>query len=173
MKKHISGLIVIQSATILSSYFSDDHKARSHFIWKYSPPGHTKMAMLFRSFKKNQLISLFKCFQQQQQILLFSKHRVTIGEMPSKPNDEILKPMSLETANSKQLLHDRIYKVIERFKQEEGDTGSAAVQIAVMTERIQNLARHFAGNKKDFGSRRGFQVGNVLIYFMTSIKFYY
>jgi len=101
---------------------------------------------------------LTKLSCQQQQQAYFSKHRVTIGPMPSKPDEEILKPMSLETANSKQLLHDRIYKVIERFKQEDGDTGSAAVQIAVMTERIQNLARHFAGNKKDFGSRRGFQV---------------
>lgn len=35
------------------------------------------------------------------------------------------------------------------------DTGSPEVQIAILTERINNLSTHMQSNKKDFGSRRG------------------
>lgn len=37
----------------------------------------------------------------------------------------------------------------------EGDTGSAEVQIAILTERIVNLTDHFKGHAKDNHSRRG------------------
>lgn len=37
----------------------------------------------------------------------------------------------------------------------EGDTGSPEVQIAVLTERINNLTEHLRSNKKDHHSRRG------------------
>ena len=37
----------------------------------------------------------------------------------------------------------------------EGDTGSADVQIARLTDRIVKLTHHMAGNKKDLSSRRG------------------
>ena len=37
----------------------------------------------------------------------------------------------------------------------EGDTGSAEVQIAILTERIVNLTSHFKGHAKDNHSRRG------------------
>jgi small subunit ribosomal protein S15 len=37
----------------------------------------------------------------------------------------------------------------------EGDTGSPEVQIAILTERIQNLSGHMKDNHKDFHSRRG------------------
>jgi len=38
------------------------------------------------------------------------------------------------------------------------DTGSTEVQIAVLTERINNLTEHFKMHKKDFHSRRGLLV---------------
>jgi small subunit ribosomal protein S15 len=38
------------------------------------------------------------------------------------------------------------------------DTGSSSVQIAVMTERILNMTRHFTANRKDKGSTRSFQI---------------
>lgn len=44
---------------------------------------------------------------------------------------------------------------IERFKQHTTDTGSPAVQIALLTERINQLTVHFKGHGKDFGSRQG------------------
>ena len=35
------------------------------------------------------------------------------------------------------------------------DSGSADVQVAILTERIKNLTEHLKTHKKDFGSRRG------------------
>lgn len=46
-------------------------------------------------------------------------------------------------------------KIIDEFKTHARDTGSAEVQIAVLTERINSLAEHFKQHKKDFHSRRG------------------
>ena len=45
--------------------------------------------------------------------------------------------------------------VIEAHAKHEGDTGSAEVQIALLTARINGLADHFKANKKDFHSRTG------------------
>lgn len=45
--------------------------------------------------------------------------------------------------------------VIEKFKTHETDTGSADVQVAILTERIEELAGHLKKNPKDNHSRRG------------------
>jgi small subunit ribosomal protein S15 len=44
---------------------------------------------------------------------------------------------------------------IEKFRAHESDTGSARVQIAVLTERINYLTDHFRQHAKDHHSRRG------------------
>ena len=44
---------------------------------------------------------------------------------------------------------------ITRYRTHDGDTGSAPVQIALLTERINYLTTHFRGHEKDFHSRRG------------------
>ena len=46
-------------------------------------------------------------------------------------------------------------EVIKKFAKEKGDTGSPEVQIAILTERINNLTGHFKDHKKDVHSRRG------------------
>ncbi len=46
-------------------------------------------------------------------------------------------------------------KIIEKFKEHVEDTGSAAVQIALLSERISYLTEHLKKHKKDFHSRRG------------------
>lgn len=46
-------------------------------------------------------------------------------------------------------------EIINQFKMHEGDTGSAEVQIALISERINQLNQHFETYKKDHGSRRG------------------
>ena len=46
-------------------------------------------------------------------------------------------------------------EIIRAFAREEGDTGSPQVQIAILTERINNLTGHFKDHKKDVHSRRG------------------
>ena len=46
-------------------------------------------------------------------------------------------------------------KTIETFKLHAKDTGSADVQVALLTERINHLTEHLQTNKKDHSSRRG------------------
>jgi small subunit ribosomal protein S15 len=49
-------------------------------------------------------------------------------------------------------------KTIDGFKLHERDTGSADVQIALLTQRINHLTGHLQTNKKDHSSRRGLLV---------------
>jgi small subunit ribosomal protein S15 len=44
---------------------------------------------------------------------------------------------------------------IAKYRSHAGDTGSAQVQIALLTERINYLTDHFKGHVKDFHGRRG------------------
>jgi small subunit ribosomal protein S15 len=46
-------------------------------------------------------------------------------------------------------------EIIEKFKKSEADTGSTEVQIALLTQRINELTEHFKVHKKDHHSRRG------------------
>ena len=46
-------------------------------------------------------------------------------------------------------------KTIDGFKLHERDTGSADVQIALLTQRINHLTEHLKNNTKDHSSRRG------------------
>jgi small subunit ribosomal protein S15 len=46
-------------------------------------------------------------------------------------------------------------KLIEGFRLHESDTGSADVQVALLTERINHLTEHLQTNAKDHSSRRG------------------
>lgn len=46
-------------------------------------------------------------------------------------------------------------EVIKTFAKKAGDTGSPEVQIAILSERINNLTEHFKTHTKDNHSRRG------------------
>lgn len=46
-------------------------------------------------------------------------------------------------------------QVITENATKPNDTGSPQVQVAILTERINNLSAHMQTNKKDFSSRRG------------------
>lgn len=46
-------------------------------------------------------------------------------------------------------------KIIDEYKRDEKDTGSPEVQIAILTERINELTEHLKIHKKDDHSRRG------------------
>lgn len=50
---------------------------------------------------------------------------------------------------------ERKAQLIKESATKQGDTGSPEVQVAILTERINNLSTHMQANKKDFGSRRG------------------
>lgn len=45
--------------------------------------------------------------------------------------------------------------VVTDLQTNKKDTGSAAVQVGIMTERIKELTEHLKVNKKDFAARRG------------------
>jgi len=53
------------------------------------------------------------------------------------------------------LLKEEKKEIIEKFRTHENDTGSAEVQIAILTSRINNLNEHLKSNKMDHHSRRG------------------
>lgn len=53
------------------------------------------------------------------------------------------------------LLREKKENIINAFKHHSQDTGSAEVQIALLTERINTLGEHFKSHKKDIHSRRG------------------
>ena len=55
--------------------------------------------------------------------------------------------MSITKENKKNLINE--------YSKNEKDTGSAGVQIAVLTERIKNLTEHFKTHNKDNHSKRG------------------
>ncbi len=50
---------------------------------------------------------------------------------------------------------ERKVALIKEFARDDKDTGSPEVQVAILTERINNLSTHFKNNKKDNHSRRG------------------
>lgn len=53
------------------------------------------------------------------------------------------------------LLQARKHEIISEYQVHETDTGSADVQVAMLTERINKLSAHLKINKKDHASRRG------------------
>ncbi len=53
------------------------------------------------------------------------------------------------------LLQEKKQEIIGSYQVHETDTGSADVQVAMLTERISRLSDHLKTNKKDHGSRRG------------------
>ncbi|KOO46571.1 30S ribosomal protein S15 [Priestia koreensis] len=53
------------------------------------------------------------------------------------------------------ITQERKNELIAEYKTHESDTGSAEVQIAILTEQINNLNEHLRTHKKDHHSRRG------------------
>jgi small subunit ribosomal protein S15 len=53
---------------------------------------------------------------------------------------------------------ERKAELIQTHARTPGDTGSAEVQVAILSERIANLTEHFKDHKKDNHSRRGLLV---------------
>ncbi len=49
----------------------------------------------------------------------------------------------------------RRQELVKKFQRHDGDCGSPEVQVAILTERIKELAEHLKTHKHDFASRRG------------------
>ena len=50
---------------------------------------------------------------------------------------------------------ERKAELIKTYGKNEHDSGSAAVQVAILTDRIKKLTEHMKSHKKDFHTRRG------------------
>ena len=50
---------------------------------------------------------------------------------------------------------ERKAELIKQYGKNENDSGSAAVQVAILTDRIRELTEHMKTHKKDFHTRRG------------------
>ena len=53
------------------------------------------------------------------------------------------------------ITQERTAELVKEFGKNDKDSGSSAVQVAILSERIRNLTEHLKTHKKDFGSRRG------------------
>lgn len=53
------------------------------------------------------------------------------------------------------LTSEKKQEIVKKFARDEKDTGSAEVQIAILTEEINALTAHLKEHKHDFHSRRG------------------
>ena len=63
-------------------------------------------------------------------------------------------------------------EIVKEFGKNAQDTGSSAVQVAMMTQKIAELTEHLKSNKKDFATKRGLlmMVGKrkrLLVYIKT------
>jgi small subunit ribosomal protein S15 len=50
---------------------------------------------------------------------------------------------------------ERKLELVKQYGDNEKNTGKAEVQIAILTERINDISKHLEGQKKDFNSARG------------------
>ena len=70
---------------------------------------------------------------------------------------DVLRDDTVATGKEKILMLDKDKKrqIIEKFATHEGDTGSPEVQVALLTQRINELSAHLLAHTHDFTSRRG------------------
>jgi small subunit ribosomal protein S15 len=62
-------------------------------------------------------------------------------------NKEEIQDMSINLKNKS--------TIVKKYGSSEKDTGSAEVQIAMLTKKISELTEHMKANKKDFSTKRG------------------
>ena len=74
----------------------------------------------------------------------------SLDDIPDGP------PISLQTKGyAMSITAERKQELVKQYATKTGDTGSPEVQVAVLTERINNLTGHFKSHSKDNHSRRG------------------
>jgi small subunit ribosomal protein S15 len=78
----------------------------------------------------------------------------TLDDIPARP-PPVTPAKPIEKGNPMSITPDRKAEVIKTYATKTGDTGSPEVQVAVLSERINNLTEHFKSHVKDNHSRRG------------------
>lgn len=79
-----------------------------------------------------------------------TKKKVVVKKVSAKKT--VVKKVEVEKTVD---LGEEKNKIIEKFAQRKGDTGSPEVQIALLSHKISKLTEHLDVNKKDNHSRRG------------------
>jgi small subunit ribosomal protein S15 len=81
-----------------------------------------------------------------------------LDDIPARPRTAPTSgatPKHQQKGCSMSITAERKSALITEYAQKSGDTGSPEVQVAVLTERINNLTGHFKTHSKDNHSRRG------------------
>jgi len=89
---------------------------------------------------------------------LGNNERSIVSPISDKALEQVKNIFSWETASKPELNQQRKQVQIMRFQKAPRDTGSAPVQIAVLTERIKAMTEHLKTNHKDYPSARKLQV---------------
>ncbi len=72
--------------------------------------------------------------------------RPGVGQKPPQP---------IEGEGTRDVEKQKKQEIIEKFSRRENDQGSASVQVALLTARIEEMNEHFRDHPKDHHSRRG------------------
>ena len=99
---------------------------------------------------------IFAC-ESRQNILRkawFAGKRSSFGRF-TMPHTRFCRRINLKKGEKTMLAKEKKQEIILANAMHEGDTGSPEVQIAILTQRINDLNAHLANNQKDFHSRRG------------------
>ncbi|KAF8072760.1 rpsO [Scenedesmus sp. PABB004] len=76
----------------------------------------------------------------------------------AEPQPQLVEQLlSAVHSGRRQQLEARKLEVIREFQRADGDVGSPEVQIALLTEKIRDMAGHFIKHRKDYHSMRGLQ----------------
>jgi len=69
----------------------------------------------------------------------------------------VKKALRLNNASNDEIFKFRLEQAVKKFQKFPNDTGSSAVQIAVMTERVLHMANHVGKNRSDHTAKRALQ----------------
>jgi small subunit ribosomal protein S15 len=78
-----------------------------------------------------------------------------LDDIPARPPSATGACADSQEGNPMSIAPGRKAEVIKTYATKAGDTGSPEVQVAVLSERINNLTEHFKTHVKDNHSRRG------------------
>mmetsp|Transcript_2736 Transcript_2736/g.5159 ORF Transcript_2736/g.5159 Transcript_2736/m.5159 type:complete len:177 (-) Transcript_2736:97-627(-) len=117
------------------------------------PPGHLASSPPAGSASRPLSAAPEDAAEQQQQQHL--RHSFTALLPTMSPKVRRLFDLTNSSSSERHKINRKIS--MEKFRLREGDTGSSAVQVVAMTEKIEQLRIHLATHKKDHNTKRGLE----------------
>lgn len=105
------------------------------------------------SFFSNLSVASFTGFYYNKEIM--TKVKQSKKTKKAAKTSKTLKSVKVIKEVKVTSIEDEKQKIIEKYSQKKGDTGSPEVQAALLSYKIENLSEHLEINKKDNHSRRG------------------